>query len=985
MLLSLGVSRPILNYVIFCHQEDSNWPLEEGSKVKDKFDEIFNSAKYQKCLKNIKDVRKEELDQAKIHKKDMEHYKSDKEYADNKARDLTSKREDLERIQDSVTRLADELAPLIEELNQLSEEEKGFADVQKKLAEAQTGYGHVKKERELLEEQITEILDDSMDEVEIEEKRDGVLRETKKKEKEIQEQKVAVVGHEDQISEAEVGIQKNAANLGKAIAELNQHNKNLKELDELIEKTAEKFGLNAEDDGSFVSVLEREEKKIASKIVNMRAKNKENEGKIEDEIDRLKSSKTSLEELKKREQSDMMTQKKEVAIIKRQLSELEGAAEKLEKIKSDWEEAGVRLEREKSKYDLKSLAEEAEREKQTVKDLDCKERKVRDELRSLDEKQGIYQRISHYDQDIEKKQVKVEKIIQKRQNDFLQLFETVPDNKRLKNRFKDSEDSTEKQMREIETKKATLEAESKSKKNQRKESNKSLDKSLSRIKVLEEKIGDVLGSDEVLEDEIAKVKENLERARKDLALREAKKFTYREMIERMETMTGHACPLCLRKFNTKKEADELIEELEDEIILIPKKAKSLEGKVRSLTEKQELLQKVSPEVHELKNLKAENDSQLKKIEEIDKEIKNLKKEIEDIDEDKNLVEVNVSLLKQVCEDVQQVDSLTRELANLREERQELSLELDTSGPARGIEEVRAEEEEVTTKLRVARQNLEKCQEVHSSQTSLINDLQSKRNNLTQKKLDIEGQQQQRANMMEKKEELEKKVKISESEVKRCTRELEPILEQLEETETKKRKVVVEGEKDVDKLIHHQKDLEMSSSNLKTLEKNIERYLESGQEEKREKLKKEKVTLNRAIDELKKQKKTSEERISKLMVEISNQENRKRMFNDNLRLREFRTKEEQYRKNITAKEKELENTNWKSVEEKKARLSGRYHKVSGEKSTKEGQREEMSKVIKELEREMNNPKWRNAASKFKEVAVRHKLSVKAAADLDKYYR
>ena len=45
MLLSLGVSRPILNYVIFCHQEDSNWPLEEGSKVKEKFDEIFNSTK----------------------------------------------------------------------------------------------------------------------------------------------------------------------------------------------------------------------------------------------------------------------------------------------------------------------------------------------------------------------------------------------------------------------------------------------------------------------------------------------------------------------------------------------------------------------------------------------------------------------------------------------------------------------------------------------------------------------------------------------------------------------------------------------------------------------------------------------------------------------------------------------------------------------------------------------------------------------------
>lgn len=34
MLMALGVSKPILNYVIFCHQEDSNWPLEEGKKVK---------------------------------------------------------------------------------------------------------------------------------------------------------------------------------------------------------------------------------------------------------------------------------------------------------------------------------------------------------------------------------------------------------------------------------------------------------------------------------------------------------------------------------------------------------------------------------------------------------------------------------------------------------------------------------------------------------------------------------------------------------------------------------------------------------------------------------------------------------------------------------------------------------------------------------------------------------------------------------------
>jgi len=42
---NLGVSRAILDNVIFCHQEESNWPLSEPSLLKKKFDEIFASTK----------------------------------------------------------------------------------------------------------------------------------------------------------------------------------------------------------------------------------------------------------------------------------------------------------------------------------------------------------------------------------------------------------------------------------------------------------------------------------------------------------------------------------------------------------------------------------------------------------------------------------------------------------------------------------------------------------------------------------------------------------------------------------------------------------------------------------------------------------------------------------------------------------------------------------------------------------------------------
>jgi DNA repair exonuclease SbcCD ATPase subunit len=41
----LGVSKAVLENVIFCHQEDSYWPLSEPSVLKKKFDEIFEATR----------------------------------------------------------------------------------------------------------------------------------------------------------------------------------------------------------------------------------------------------------------------------------------------------------------------------------------------------------------------------------------------------------------------------------------------------------------------------------------------------------------------------------------------------------------------------------------------------------------------------------------------------------------------------------------------------------------------------------------------------------------------------------------------------------------------------------------------------------------------------------------------------------------------------------------------------------------------------
>ncbi|KAK5407338.1 DNA repair protein rad50 [Exophiala xenobiotica] len=114
----LGVGTAIIDNVIFCHQDESLWPLSDPSTLKKKFDEIFEAQKYTKAIDNIKQIRKkhnEELGKFKILE---EHARGDKEKArkvENSARNLHEKVEelrdqveDLERRISHARRMADE-------------------------------------------------------------------------------------------------------------------------------------------------------------------------------------------------------------------------------------------------------------------------------------------------------------------------------------------------------------------------------------------------------------------------------------------------------------------------------------------------------------------------------------------------------------------------------------------------------------------------------------------------------------------------------------------------------------------------------------------------------------------------------------------------------------------------------------------------------------------------------------------------------------
>ncbi|KAG4428567.1 hypothetical protein IFR05_015951 [Cadophora sp. M221] len=126
----LGVSPAILEAVIFCHQDESLWPMSEPSKLKVRFDEIFEAQKYTKAIENIIKIgklQKIELGKLKIHENNFKDLKDKAERVKQKSYDLQAEIDALEIKQQSLKVEIIEAEKLSAEKHRLKAEAHGLA------------------------------------------------------------------------------------------------------------------------------------------------------------------------------------------------------------------------------------------------------------------------------------------------------------------------------------------------------------------------------------------------------------------------------------------------------------------------------------------------------------------------------------------------------------------------------------------------------------------------------------------------------------------------------------------------------------------------------------------------------------------------------------------------------------------------------------------------------------------------------------------
>lgn len=140
----VGVSKPILDYVIFAHQEDSLWPLSDSNTLKKRFDEIFEVSRFTKELQNLNQIRKGIKVDIKLRESDLSNAQSNLKKS--------------QVIQQRVTELKKKLSLYLNEKGQLEIKLKEIAEAQQDLMNINESYMSIINEYEKLKDEKTNLI-----------------------------------------------------------------------------------------------------------------------------------------------------------------------------------------------------------------------------------------------------------------------------------------------------------------------------------------------------------------------------------------------------------------------------------------------------------------------------------------------------------------------------------------------------------------------------------------------------------------------------------------------------------------------------------------------------------------------------------------------------------------------------------------------------------------------------------------------------------
>ncbi|PRP84324.1 hypothetical protein PROFUN_07625 [Planoprotostelium fungivorum] len=983
----MGASKAILESVIFCHQEDSNWPLSDSSTLKKKFDEIFAATKYTKALESIKKEKKQQTDHLKEYKLKMETVQVTRSQYIKMIKELEEWTAKATEAQEEIDHLKEVFIQKKSRIDLLKNKQSGAQEeIQEVVRMKATKDRLVQESKKLYQNLRNDMSDESESDLKNKSARHDTDMDT------LDQRRMSLV---EKLSDLEIqgGVltkESIAAGqaYGQATAALITRQKVAKELEEKIIQFTKKYHVAGFESGPFgveevqklFSTIESMLNQLAQKSRAEKAKYQAATDDISKQLDTVQKESAKLQERLRQKKETMNDQNNRSSVIQKELSEKKRAKDKIESINTQIREKKAALEAlQKSiqgKNDIENLTEEKSNVDARIHELG----KVMETLSSLSAAHAALQ-ATRRDRTVRKE--KYESILEDFRDEFERILGEVPLN-----------------LGEM---KGKLESEMRQKKAVVSEVEKMLEKDKTNFSILDgqyQTIQQQLRKMEMeakehrkklqkvpethkLPDLIHDAEKNTEKVKKDIAMTQSAGIMYENFVK--SGKEDHNCPLCERSFERDSQLQAFIQKLETALKAVPESLKSSKSQLKESELLLNELKKLTPYHDSLSKLEAREIPEVKtKMDEVSEKKKKLEGSIEKLTADFSRLSTEDSQLNKLTAEADKIGIYYREYLELDKQARSQEAQLSTkTTDTRSLGEVNAEIGDLQRKSKELNQKIDQMRRESTDRqnqvlqaTNALHVLERELSNMKAASNDIERLASEMDNIEVTRQETETGIREIEENIAKIRGNIQEL--------SKKRSESVRQGEEHEATVQQQKDaFQNRISQLQSLERQLREITVTGDIEGAERKKKK---AEEALEDNERDKKGIQEQIQDISSQIANSENLRRDLSDNLKyreqLREIRDLETKIKQREAKMGVSVDNAEYmqelSTLEKEYANVKSKYDNLCG-------QKQNITQQMTSHQKEINKPNYKSVDEQYKQLSIRLATTEMANGDLEKYYK
>lgn len=987
----IGVSPAIINNVIFCHQEHANWPLADGKKLKEKFDEIFDSVTYNKFIEYARKLTKTERTELKVQEVRVKASKDKKQDAERLFNSSNECKGRLNTLQKQIEDQKQELQPIRDRITEILKLEDELLEIRSELAIKQTEISNLKKQQEY----ILKNLDENEFQGSDQELQDEISSfnsnriKLEQRKLELNDRKTSIENKEKEINTENTKLQ---VKIGQLKQEKAHYEKLCSDGNGLLMKMKNDLPLTGEanftNNNSIKRVLleidgsiETTKQSLAQLLKKFEAEDAEMQLLVDEKNRKLTEIRQSIEI----KQDLCKENEQKIRAINLELCDLRFSDEQLNEIKTKIDTIDMDFAVLDAEIDITDLSQKIDEEKRN-------KRTFQDELSSLEKIHKILQQNSEIEVelDLQKNEMRklendVNKLLSKNLENFSKLFgDSTPDAALKKSvekllqieerKYQDYVNRIKQKEQEITTLAANLAAESKKLEYFNQELENSKEKIL------------LVCKEKSLQQMLSETEDLIEQQQKEKGQLSAAKIIYEKFVTQFENDKA-CCPVCQTDFTNKKDATKkIIQVIKSKISSIPSDLVKLEEKLKKNQDLNSQLLQLKPVNEKIRLLNTENIPGIKsEIELLETTLKRNKTELEKLEKGVEQPKLHLEICRNVMPDSALIDQQRTALDAIKTKITSLEgrrLKVPTD---RTKQQVEMDMDKLKEKITTAEQNYESWQkkiDQYKTRTQLLTET---RNNLVKQQIDIQAAVQNKPKLEEQLKELQEKNERLAEEVQELRSQVSPLEIELRETKSRKETTKSQNQQ---RYNEEQKVLNGTLSNygkLKELQNEVEIYLRKNVD----------ALFDEAVETLKDNKNKLESitegknKIASAMTELSTQlatkDQHYKMLENNLLLRKTRKEEKRALddlEKIEAKTGKFDNI---AIDTEKQTLGEKRQRLNNDIVKKTGQETELLERIKDYEIDLAKPENRDASKIFKQDCYRYVAMKHVLTDAENYVK